>query len=432
MAMPMPPQVEMSLQQLSQGLDAVEKRTVDLLTEPWGIIESGMIKLLGGAFRADDRAHQMLALGLAGVFGHRLNKEFQAFWFPTREAPEGGNIGFPEALIMLSPFGAVVDALRRSALASLDDVTKDIRTSLGKAKFSVAASAKPVRLQPEDYARLFDPGFVQLLAIDNAKLAETLKVTPGRLMIDVREAVSRATRLPPEAKQQIEQQLVSGLQRFEPSASLSGQVTRAPRVAELMTFLFCAKQPTGCAPEEFWHDVVFPLLFVGTPSSFPPLDEEELAAAKQGVHPLFLLLEVVPFQFKSPEDEGVLGAFPVSSVNLIDASFAGVEPQRTIEVKLDAVAEALKHFDAAKTKDLLTRFAEHLKTQVGSVEVKGQAEAQQMFEAALTLLGDVKRLSQVGDVKFVLRHLTEAEAASEPALGVVREAASGPRIILAG
>ncbi len=432
MSMPMPPQLEMSFKELSQGLDAAEKRSVDLLNEPWSAIEKGMIKLLGGAFRIDDRAHQMLALGLSAALGNRLGKEFQAFWFPSREAPEGASLGFPEALIMLSPFGAVVDALRKAALSTLDDVVKDIRGSLAKAKFSVSAAAKPVRLGPEDYMRLFDPGFVQLLAVDKTKFAAALTQTPNRLSIDLRDAIARASRLPAEVKQQLEQQLVGGLHRLEPTVALSGQVKRAPRIAELMAMLFGAKQVSGCAPEEFWHDVVFPLLFVGAPSSFPTLDEQELEAAKQGVHPLFLLLEVVPFQFQSPEEEGVLGAFPVDSVNLVDPSFAGVEPQRTIEVKLDAVAAALAAFDAAKSKDTVARFAVHVAAQTGPVTVKGEAEAQQMFEAALVLLADVKRLSQAGDVKFVLRHLTEAEAASEPAMTAVREAANGPRIILAG
>ncbi len=427
----MPPQLEVSLAQLTQGLQSVEKRTVDLKTEPWAVVEKGVIKILGGAFNLSEQNHQMVALGLSAVLGLRLEQEFQAFWFPSRETPEGAALGFPEALIMLSPFGAVVDALRRASLISLDDIVKDIRVSLGKAKFGVAGP-NPVRMTPQDYARLFDPSFVQLASLDGAKLQQTLDSTPSRLSIDLRDAVSRANRLPPEVKQQVEQQLVTGLQRLDATVPLKAQVRKSPRIAELMALLFAGKTSTGCAPQEFWSDVVFPLLFVGTPAQFPPLDDEELAAAKQGVHPLFLLLETVPFQFQSPEEEGVLGAFPIDSVNLVDPSFEGAEPQRMLQVQMQSLQAALTHFDAGKTKELIKRFQAYLTEKAGPLNIKGEAEANQMLEAALVLLADVKRLSQAGGNHVVMRHLTEAEAASEAALSLVREAASGPRIILAG
>lgn len=429
MSMPMPPQLQAAQQQVAQVLSQVEGRQVDLLKDGWSQIEKGVIKLLGGPFRADVPEHQVVALGLAAALGERLGQEAGAFWFPMREAVEGAQLGFPEALIMLSPFGAVADALSRAKLDALDDVVKDVRTNLAKVRFSGAGGGAR-RLGPEDYMALFDPAFVQLVALDADKAKQAWGQTPERLALDVRDAISRAGKLPADVKGQLEQQLLAAVGRLEPGKPLRAQMSKAPRVAELIGMLFGATHTTGAAGEEFWMEVVFPLLFVGAPQAFPPLDDDEVAAAKQGIDPLFLLLDVVPYQFKSPDEEGLLGAFPRQSLQPPDEGFNQTPFLRMIQVSGAALAEPLKQFDAQATRDVIRRFGAYVQEKTGATPTQGAAEAKQMLDAALTLLTDLKGMVQGGKVLCV-RHLTEAEAASEPALAQVRQASQAPRIILA-
>ncbi|MFZ5440410.1 MAG: hypothetical protein ACOZQL_10395 [Myxococcota bacterium] len=430
MAMPRPPQLDSAFQQVSAVLSQVQGKPVDLVKDSWADLEKGVIKLLGGPFDPGQMEHQVVALGLAAALGDRLHADHQAFWFPYRETPEGASLGFPEALIMLAPFGAVVDALAQGKLERLEEVTKTIRNSLAQAKFG--GGGQPLRLGPEDYMRLFDPGFVQVVGVDGAKLKQGFDLSPERAAIDVRDAIGRAAKLPAEVKKQLEQQLVGAIQRLEPGKPLITQAARAPRVVETVGLLYGATTSTGPAAEEFWQDVVMPLLFVGAPATFPPLDEEELTAAKQGVDPLFLFLEVVPFQFKAPEGEGLLGAFPVGSLSLPAPEFKGMNQVRLIKVGLDAVKEPLAAFDAQKTRDALKRFGDYLKEKggVASAPAQGAEEAKMMLDAAMTLLGDLKQAVAQGRDVYV-RRMTEAEAASEPALAQVRQALSAPRIILA-
>lgn len=432
MTMPSPPQLDAALSQVSAAIDQLEGRKVDLTKEPWDVIEKGVIKLLGGRFNPQQMEHQVIALALSAAFARRLNADHQAFWFPSREAAEGASLGFPDALIMLSPFGAVVDAMAQGKLARLDDVQKDIRTSLAQVKFGAGGlgGGTTPRLGPEDYMRLFDPGFVQLVALDPAKSAQTWTTPPERLAIDVRDAIGRAQKLPPDLKKQMEQQLLTALQRMEPGKPLIGQVLRAPRVCEVIGLLFGSTTSTGSAPEEFWSDVVMPLLFVGTPETFPTLEGQELEAAKQGIDPVLLFLDVVPYQYKSPEEEGLLGAFPGSSLGLPHEGFASVQNLRLVKVGLDAVKEPLSKFDEKKTRQTIERFAADVKRQTGPVTLQGEAEAKQMLDAAMVLLADLKRVVESGK-DVCVRRLTEAEAASEPALSLVRQALSAPRIILA-
>jgi hypothetical protein len=426
---PLPPQLEVAKTQLQKALDDVEKRTVDLESEPWDKVEAGVIKLLGGPFRVDQPAHHVVALGLAAALGARLSKEHGAFWFPSRESPEGASLGFPEALIMLSPFGAVLDALVSSKLAKLEDVSKDIRGALGRVKFGGAGA---MRLSPLDYQRLFDPGFVQLLQIDPVKLKAAFELTPERLAADLRDAFSRlAGKLPDEVKKQMEPQLLGTVQRLEPGKKVEEQIARAPRVAELVATLWAGKESTGSAPEEFWHDVALPLCFIGSPATFPPVEDEELQLAKQGVDPLFLFLDAVPFTSPAPEEEGLLGAFPASSLGLLSPAFeAAGSALRMIKVGLDAVKAPLEAFDPKKTKDALDRYQKRIEEKAGALPPRPpQNEAAAMLEAALVLLEDFQRLARMpGDL--YLRRLTEAEAAAEGAMALVRGALQGPRIIL--
>ncbi|MFO0597433.1 MAG: hypothetical protein U0228_19140 [Myxococcaceae bacterium] len=429
MAMPRPPQLDAAFEQVSAVLSQVQGKKVDLVKDSWADLEKGIIKIFGGPFNPQQMEHQVVALGLAAALGDRLHADHQAFWFPYRETPEGASLGFPDALIMLAPFGAVVDALAQGKLERLDEVVKTIRASLAQAKFGGAGAQ---RLRPEDYMRLFDPGFVQVVGVDAAKAKQGWDQTPERASSDLRDAINRAAKLPPELKKQLEQQLVGSLGRLEQGKPIISQAARAPRLVETVGLLYGGTSSTGPAAEEFWHDVVMPLLFVGAPATFPPLDAEELEAAKQGVDPLFVYLDVVPFAFKAPEEQSLLGAFPASSLAPPAPEFKGTPNLRLIKVGLEQVKDALAAFDPAKTRDAIKRFGDYLAEKGGKAagEAKGAEEARMMLDAAMTLLSDLKASATSGRDVYV-RRMTEAEAASEAALGLVRQALSAPRIILA-
>ncbi|MGV3625567.1 MAG: hypothetical protein ACO1OB_32450, partial [Archangium sp.] len=269
MPMPKPPQLDAALQQVTAVFSQVEGKPVDLVKDSWADIEKTVIKVLGGPFNPNQQEHQVVALGLAAAFGERLHVDHQAFWFPYRETPEGASLGFPEALIMLAPFGAVVDALMAGKLERVEEVVKTIRNSLAQAKFG--GGGQSMRLGPEDYMRLFDPGFVQLVAVDPAKLKQAWDATPDKTAADVRTAVNRADRLPAEVKKQLEQQLVGAIQRLDAGKPVLASAVRAPRVVETGGLLFATTTATGPAAEEFWGEMVMPLLFTGAPTTFPPL-----------------------------------------------------------------------------------------------------------------------------------------------------------------
>ncbi|HXX31911.1 MAG TPA: hypothetical protein VEJ89_14515 [Myxococcaceae bacterium] len=426
-----PAHLDAALEQLTSSLAQVEGRPVDPLVAPWPEVESGVIKLLRGAYLADRPEHQLVALGLAAAFGQRLAASDGAFWFPMRESPEGVMLGFPDALLMLSPFASVTDALGRAKLARLDEVARDIHRALGEARFAPAAGA-PLRLSPQDYARLFDPAFLQLARLDRRRLDELWAARPDQLARDLRDALTRAGgRLAPESRAQLEQQLLGSLGRLEPARSLGEQVERAPRLAELLADLFAGVQHTGSAPDEFWEDAVLPLLFTGAPESFPPLDAEEVRAAQQGADPLLLFLDTVPYRQPAP-DNAVLGVFDVEQVGPLHPRLGLGGAPRMLSVPRGTLEKLLSGFEPRAVASALERFAAYLSAKAGK-PVQASEAGKQMQDAALALLGELQATVSTdgaGSV-LVLRRLTEAEALSDAALAPLRQALQGPRIILA-
>jgi hypothetical protein len=429
MAASVPPSVELAFQQLAEGFKQVGLPDLDPMKAPWADLEKGVARLLGGPMDLRRPEHQAVALGVAAVFGKRLVEENGAFYAQNRESPDGMILGFPEAVIMLSPISAVMDSLSRSSLARLDDVVKEIRTALGRARLA-PTGGKQVRLGPDDYERLFDPGFVQFVALDAEKLKEAWDRPASQLSRNLRDALERTgSQLPAEVKSQIEGQLVGALNALDPQAGLISQIARAGRRVEFAAHLVASSEATRPAPEDFWAAVVLPLLFIGAPARFPPLEEEEREALKKGMDPLFLYLDIVPYEIAAI-DEGLLGAIAAEDVGVPHEAMGGLSPLRLLSVKLDRIGPALEKFDPEASKRSFEAFCAYLKEQTGlpvdpavSLPVMGEASA---------LLKEIRAVWGARQKGMVaLRRLTEAEAASEPALAVVRKAMHGPRIILA-
>jgi hypothetical protein len=374
--------------------------------------------------------HQGLALGLAGVFGARMAAEFQAFWFPNRDSAVGAMLGFPDAVSILSPFEIVMDALAQKQMARLTELEGEVRRSMGQVRLQAPQSlgGGGPKLGPAEYQRLFDPGFLQFVVLDTAKSKTAFESKPDVLSRDIRDALGR-TQLPPEARGQFEQQIVGSLQRLDPAHNLAEQMDRVPRIAELMGHLFATVGGTGAAPEEFWAQIVLPLLFIGAPDQFPPVDEEETGAFTQGAPPLALYVDVVPHAVQAPED-GLLGTFDHSELSLVHPGFSRVQALRLIKVSTDRIKSLVERFDEGKTVDAVRRFTKYMEEKSGK-PTPPNPQNEEMLKAATVLLSDLKRALTEAKGDVCLRRITEAEAASEQAVAVVRRALQGSRIIMA-
>jgi hypothetical protein len=278
--------------------------------------------------------------------------------------------------------------------------------------------------------RLFDPGFIQLAALDPARAKQVWSGTASAAARDIRDALSRASKLPAEAKKQIDAQICGALSRMDPQKPLS-QMPEAGSMLDLLGHLFATKGASGIAPEEFWRELALPLALIGAPAQFPPLEDQDAEAYAAGAPTVALYVDIVPNQTRPTDEDGLLGLFPPGDLELSESAAARGAPPRLMKVKPDALRAAMNGFDAAKAKQALARFGDDLEKKAGK-KVAQTPEAEQMAEAAWALIEDAGRVLQAVDqgAELYIRRLTEAEAASEPALSLVRDALQGPRIIL--
>jgi hypothetical protein len=308
-------------------------------------------------------------------------------------------------------------------------VEKDIRQNLAQARLSISGG-RPMKLGPEDYERLFDPAFVQFVVLEDQKLKEAWEGPVSKVSHTLREGLERASKseLPPQLRAQVEAQLLGALQGLEPQKSLIDQAEFAGRLLEVIGHLAASTEISRPVPEDLLSAVVFPLLFIGAPEKFPTLDDEEKQALEQGMDPVFLYLDVVPYQMPAPED-GLLGAIPPDKVGVPHPALGNVAPLRLLTVDLEALGPALERFDAAKSREAFGRFCTQVGEQVGKTVAPGPSA--QVIDEAGRVVGELKKIWDARSKgKVALRRLTEAEAASEPALSAVRKSIQGPRIIL--
>jgi hypothetical protein len=417
-------------------MEAAEGRDIDPLTAPWADIEKAVIKLLGGAFSPREDSHQGLAFMIAAAFAERLRRDLGAFWFPNRATPQGAALGFPAGIIVFSPFGTAAQALGRGRLTTLDEVTAELGQVVAQARAQALGAPTPTTpLGPEDYQRLFDPGFVQLVAVQTAEARAAWERTPAVERRELEDAFSRLPReVPREAREPFRRQLAEALGQLPAGEPLGKQTASAPQLIELLALLHGGAAQTGFAPAELWEGVLLPLLHIGAPATFPAFDDELLESYRRGVPPVLLYVDTVPYQTPAADEDGLLGVFPPEEIQVIDPAFEATGSVRLAQVDPAILRPLIATFDPPAVRANVERFRTQLEAAAGPAAAPEPRPGEpSLLEVALVLLEDLVRVVGVAEEKgaaFCVRHATESEAASEPLLQELRRALTGPRIIL--
>jgi hypothetical protein len=424
------------IDQLRRALRQVEGRDVDPLTAPWSEIEPGVAKLLGGPFSPDKPEHAPVAFLLAAAFGERICRELGGFWFQNRAMPDGAAIGFPEVTMMFSPLDVVLQALARARLPLLDDVAKDLGATLARARAEAAAGGAARRIGPDDYRRLFDPGFVQLACVDLAKVRAALARTAAESAREIEDAVSRLpASVPGPVRASMRDEIAGALRQLPPDGALSTHARVAAPLVEAVALLEGALDTTRFAPAELWQHVLLPLLHIGAAETFPPFDDDERQALREGADPLVLYVDTVPFATPAADEDGLLGVFPPESLGPLDPTLEGVATVRALLAPVETLAPLAARLDRAALRAAVERFTRH-----AVAEAQGAGEAapnvqSSLMPIALELLGELQRVVGAvaepgGERALCVRRAPEAEAASDMALRELRRAMQGSRIIL--
>jgi hypothetical protein len=421
-----------ALEELRRVLVGPDGKPIDPLTAGWDEVEKGVILLLGGAFTPRQQRHLDVAFMLAAALAERLRRELGAFWFQNRSTPHGATLGFPGAIVVFSPIEAVFEALGRARLGMLAGLSEELRKAISQGR----GLADGARLGPEDYQRLFDPGLVQFLAIDPQALQRSLGTATESMARDFEHGFSKMSReIPEQARKQVAAEIGGTLRRLPGETALGDQIAQAPQLVEFVALATGVLATTGIAPSEFWEQLLLPLLHIGAAESFAPLDDEEVAAYRQGADPLVLYVDVVPYRTPAADEDGILGVFPPEQISLLDSRFAGGPGVRLLKLDPTVLAPLCAAFDPAAMRASVEKFAALCAESAGGAVAPPPSEPGRpgLRDVVLMLAENLKQLLalvQEKDLWLVLRHATESEASSEPLLQDLRRALREPRIVL--
>lgn len=198
-----------------------------------------------------------LLIVLGAMLGARIANEHGAFWFPQREATLGAALGFPDALIAVTPLDLAQRALATGDLAALDRQEQELRTSLAAARGDQSLDEL---LVADDYRALFDPAFVYFLIVDPQRVAAALALPAARALELVRDAIASAATLLPNVRASLDAVWATPLARLQGSATLNDSAAEEPRAIESFVRLYAGVASSGAADESFWADAVFPLV----------------------------------------------------------------------------------------------------------------------------------------------------------------------------
>ncbi|HVZ74019.1 MAG TPA: hypothetical protein VHJ20_16685 [Polyangia bacterium] len=422
-----------ALEQLRQALASVDGANLDPMTTPWAELEPAIARLLGGSFDPDREEHRVIAMLVAATFGERVKRDLAGFWFPNRASLDGAAMGFPGAVIMFSPLEVALQALRRARLQILDDVGRDLGQTVARA---TAESGQANAFGPDDYRRMFDPGFLQLACVDLAKVRGALAHTGNDAANELEEAMGRLpSAMPGEVRASLRDQIVGTLRRL-PDGPLGARTPEAAPLVELIAFLSGATEVTRFAPAEMWEHLLLPLLHIGAAEVFPPLEDEDREALRAGTDPLVIYVETVPFKTPALDEDGILGVFPPEGLGALAPELAGLPTSRIAVAPVAPLAGVAASFDRAAVAAAVARFTRHAVEQAQGVGAAAPNVESKLLPIALELLGELVRVvaaaadATAGERAIVLRRAPEAEAQSDATLQELRRALHGSRIIL--
>ncbi len=429
---PVPAPMAAALEQLRKTLKSPDGASLDPLTASWADIERGVVPLLGGAFSPQKGGHLDVVFMLASALAERLRLSHGAFWFQNRSTPHGATLGFPNGVLVFSPFETVFEAIGRSKLTEIEAIATQLRAAVERSAGSLQGKGT---LGPADYQRIFDPGLVQFFAFDPKAAAAVLDATAESTVRDFEHGFSKlANEIPAEVRTQISREVLGALKRLPASSTLAEQLQKAPQLIEFVTLAMAGAGGTGIAPAEFWQQLLLPLLHVGAPETFAAPDEDELEPWKEGADPLLLYVDVVPYQTPAADEDGLLGVFPADEVGLLDPRWNGAQGVRLLAIDPALLRTLLDGFDPEQVKASVAKFAEMCTAAAGPSPAPPKESGQpELIDLVIMLAEDLRQIVKLADEKGLavgLRYATESEASSEPVLGDLRRAIREPRIVL--
>jgi hypothetical protein len=318
--------------------------------------------------------------------GETIRRRHGGHWLLMGDDPHTWRIGFSKILLEIAPFMFAEQLLRMGSGATRKMVTEIERIRIQHEEQRERDGGKELdRFLAQHYIRMHTVPLGQWMSMDFPRLAKLWTEAPTSALI---EAIKEAgPRLGP-ANAHVVDQVVGAITKANQDVPL-GQQTTDRGLFEAIAQIVALRRATQPIAIDILERVVMPLMHVGLPDGFPPLDEDDLGNLRRGVELFAFFVEVVPHQHQA-DDEGFLGTIPHEQLSTPYADRNQLEVGKGDWVVINPAhfAPMIAGFDPQKMLDKYDEFV----TYVSSVPdaPRRRDDGRLLAETAIRALADIK------------------------------------------
>ncbi len=332
--------------------------------------------------------HWEIWFSFGAWIGETIRRRHGGHWLLMGDDPHTWRLGFSKIFLEIAPFVFAEQLLRMGSGATRKMVTEVERLRTLHVEQEEADNGKSLdRFVAQHYIRMHTVPLGQWLVMDFARLSKLWNDEPASALIDaVKES---GPRLGPSNMAVVQQvvQALGGANQAVPVA----QQTADRGLFEAIAQIISLERATAPVAIDILERVVMPALHVGTPETFPPLDDDDFVNLRKGIELFSFFCEVIPHKFQA-DDEGFLASIPHEHLSTPygDRNPLEVGKGDWVVVNVTHFAPMFQDFDAQKMLDKYDEFVKYIATQPDAP--RRRDDGRMLAETVIRALADMQAL----------------------------------------
>jgi hypothetical protein len=318
--------------------------------------------------------------------GETMRRRHGGHWLLLGDDPHTWRIGFSKLFLEIAPFVFSEQLLRMGSGATRKMVAEIERVRMQHEEQRKLDNDRSLdRFVAQHYIRLHSVPLGQWMTMDFRLLAKLWNEEPVAKLI---EAVKEFGPRLGAGNTQVIEQIVQALSQAKQDVPVMQQ-TQDRGLFEAIAQIVSLRRATAPVAIDILERIVMPALHVGTPETFPPLDEDDLANLHKGIELFAFFVEVNPHKFQA-DDAGFLGTIPHEQLSTPYAD------RNTLEIgKGDWVVVTPQHFvpmfAELDPKKLLDKYDDFIKYVAAVPDApRRRDDGRMLAETAVRALDDLK------------------------------------------
>lgn len=345
----------------------------------------------------DIAAHQEMWFNFGAWIGETLRLRHGGHWLIVGDDPHGWRLGFSKVLLEIVPWTFAEQLVRMGSGCAQKLLSELERLRLSHEAQKERDGGNEIdRFTASHYIRMHTVPLGQWMVMDLATLGHLWNEAPTAELI--KELRKQGPRLG-EQHAPLVDRLCEALGQANQDKAIAEQ-TGDRGLFEAVAQIVALRRTTAPIAMDVLERMVIQAIHMGVPTQFPPLDDDDLGALRQGIEYFSFMVDVVPHAHQA-DDEGLMGSIPHDQLRTPYGDRNNLEVGKGDWVMVNPAhfAKMLASFDPEK---LLARYDEFVKYVASNPKAPrrrddGRMLAETVSRALADMKGCVALASQKGN-----------------------------------